>query len=67
MDEINNDVEDEEYEEQIERMIVENGMMLRGLANLLVRKGVVTQDELDEELDRLYEEMEEYEDEEERE
>ncbi|HVR42430.1 MAG TPA: hypothetical protein VMS56_03205 [Thermoanaerobaculia bacterium] len=53
------DFDDEEYEEQIERMIVENGMMLRGLANLLVRKGVVTQDELDEEMDRLYEEMEE--------
>lgn len=66
MDEIQ-DLDDEEYEEQIERMIVENGMMLRGLANLLVRKGIVTQEELDDEMDRLYEEMEEYEDEEERE
>lgn len=66
MDEMH-DLDDEEYEEQIERMIVENGMMLRGLANLLVRKGVVTQEELDDEMDRLYEEMEEYEDEEERE
>ena len=62
-----NDVDDEEYEEQIERMIVENGMMLRGLANLLVRKGLVTQEELDEEMDRLYDEMEEYEEEDERE
>ena len=66
MDEMH-DLDDEEYEEQIERMIVENGMMLRGLANLLVRKGLVTQEELDDEMDRLYEEMEEYEDEEERE
>ncbi|MGH9459402.1 MAG: hypothetical protein ACRD2J_17340 [Thermoanaerobaculia bacterium] len=66
MDEIN-DVDDEEYEEQIERMIVENGLMLRGLANLLVRKGVLAQEELDDEIDRLYEEMEEYEEEEERE
>lgn len=57
------DMDDEEYEEQIERMIVENGMMLRGLANLLVRKGILTQEELDDEMDRLYEEMEEYEDE----
>ena len=62
-----NDVDDEEYEEQIERMIVENGMMLRGLANLLVRKGLVSQEELDEEMDRLYDEMEEYEEEDERE
>ena len=66
MDE-NNGVEDEEYEDQIERMIIENGIMLRGLANLLVKKGVVAQDELDEELDRLYEEIEEYEEDEERE
>lgn len=66
MDEMH-DLDDEEYEEQIERMIVENGMMLRGLANLLVRKGVVTQEEIDDEMDRLYEEMEEYEDEDERE
>ncbi|HUP63661.1 MAG TPA: hypothetical protein VM557_00070 [Thermoanaerobaculia bacterium] len=62
-----NDVDDEEYEEQIERMIVENGMMLRGLANLLVRKGLVSQEEVDEEMDRLYDEMEEYEGEDERE
>lgn len=66
MDDIN-DIDDEEYEEQIERMIVENGMMLRALANLLVKKGVLAQEELDDEMDRLYEEMEEYEDEEERE
>ena len=62
-----NDIDDEEYEEQIERMIVENGMMLRALANLLVQKGALSQAELDDEMDRLYEEMEEYEDEEERE
>jgi hypothetical protein len=62
-----NDIDDEEYEEQIERMIVENGMMLRALANLLVQKGALSQAELDDEMDRLYEEMEEYEDDEERE
>ncbi|MGZ5382013.1 MAG: hypothetical protein ACXWFQ_09125 [Thermoanaerobaculia bacterium] len=66
MDDVN-DIDDEEYEEQIERMIVENGMMLRALANLLVQKGALSQAELDDEMDRLYEEMEEYEDEEERE
>ena len=66
MDDVN-DIDDEEYEEQIERMIVENGMMLRALANLLVKKGALSQEELDDEMDRLYEEMEEYEDEEERE
>lgn len=52
----------EEYEdEQIEQMIIESGLLIRSLANLLVKKGVLRQEEIDEEMDRLYDEMEEME------
>jgi len=52
----------EEYEdEQIEQMIIESGLLIRSLANLLVKKGVFRQEEIDEEMDRLYDEMEEME------
>lgn len=56
----------EEYEdEQIEQMIIESGLLIRSLANLLVKKGVLRQEEIDEEMDRLYDEMEEMEESEE--
>jgi len=52
----------EEYEdEQIEQMIIESGLLIRSLGNLLVKKGVLRQEEIDEEMDRLYDEMEEME------
>jgi len=52
----------EEYEdEQIEQMIIESGLLIRSLANLLVKKGVLRQEEIDEEMDRLYDAMEEME------
>ena len=58
----NDDVEkdDEEYDEQIEQMIIENGILLHSLAALLVRKGILKQDEIDSEMDRLYDEMENF-------
>src|SRR5689334_14857870 len=45
MDDIdrNNDAEYDEDDEQIEQMIIENGILLHSLAALLVRKGVLTQ------------------------
>jgi hypothetical protein len=49
----------EEYEDQIEQMILENGMLTHSIINLLVKKGVLTRDEIDEEMDRLYGEAEE--------
>lgn len=50
----------EEYEdEQIEQMIIESGLLIRSLANLLVKKGVLAQEDIDEEMDRLYDAMEE--------
>jgi len=55
-----NDEDDEEYDEQIEQMIIENGILLHSIAALLVRKGVLKQEEIDGEMDRLYDEMENF-------
>jgi hypothetical protein len=61
MDDIErNDGDDEEYDEQIEQMIIENGILLHSIAALLVRKGVLKQEEIDGEMDRLYDEMENF-------
>lgn len=51
----------DEDDEQIEQMIIENGILLHSLSALLVRKGILKQDEIDAEMDRLYEEMESFE------
>ena len=63
MDEIERptDAEYEDDDEQIEQMIIENGILLHSLATLLVRKGILKQDEIDAEMDRLYDEMENFE------
>lgn len=63
MDEIerSDDAEYDEDDEQIEQMIIENGILLHSLATLLVRKGVLTQEEIDTEMDRLYDQMENFE------
>jgi hypothetical protein len=62
MDEIRNDADElEDDDEQIEQMIIENGILLHSLAALLVRKGVLKQEEIDAEMDRLYDEMENFE------
>jgi hypothetical protein len=60
MDEIEHDDEDEYEDEQIEQMIIDNGILLHSLATLLVRKGVLKQEEIDAEMDRLYDEMESF-------
>lgn len=51
----------DEDDEQIEQMIIENGILLHSLSALLVRKGILKQEEIDAEMDRLYEEMENFE------
>jgi hypothetical protein len=62
MDDIErNNGEFEDDDEQIEQMIIENGILLHSLATLLVRKGVLKQEEIDAEMDRLYDEMENFE------
>ena len=61
MDENEHDDQGEEYEdEQLEQMIIENGILLHSLATLLVRKGILKQEEIDAEVDRLYDEMENF-------
>ena len=63
MDDIDrtNEAEYDEDDEQIEQMIIENGILLHSLAALLVRKGVLTQEEIDAEMDLLYDQMENFE------
>lgn len=63
MDDIDraNDADYEEDDEQIEQMIIENGILLHSLAALLVRKNVLTQEEIDGEMDKLYDQMENFE------
>lgn len=61
MDENEHDDQGEDYEdEQLEQMIIENGILLHSLATLLVRKGILKQEEIDAEVDRLYDEMENF-------
>ena len=50
----------EEFDEQFEQMLIENGVLVHALAALLVRKGILKQEEIDAEMDRLYEEMENF-------
>ena len=61
-DEKNNgpEYEDDEEYEQIEQMIIDNGILLHSLSNLLVQKGILKQDEIDAEMTRLYDEMENF-------
>jgi uncharacterized membrane-anchored protein YhcB (DUF1043 family) len=51
----------DEFDEQFEQMLVENGVLVHALAALLVRKGILTQEEIDAEMDKLFDEMENYE------
>lgn len=59
------EVEVDDYEDQIEQMIVETSMKIQSVVNLLVQKGILKQDEVDAEMDKLYEQMEQFEDEDE--
>lgn len=63
MDDIerNDGADYEDDDEQIEQMIIENGILLHSLSTLLVRKGILKQEEIDAEMDRLYDEMENFE------
>jgi len=63
MDEIDRNDNDAEDDDQFEQMIVENSILLHSLAALLVRKGVLKQEEIDAEMDKLYDEMEKFDEE----
>ena len=62
MDDIEKNTDGEEFEddEQIEQMIIDNGILLHSIASLLVKKGVLKQDEIVAEMDRLYDEIENF-------
>ena len=60
MDDIDRDGGEGDDDEQFEQMIVENSILLHSLAALLVRKGVIKQEEIDAEMDKLYDEMEKF-------
>ena len=55
------DDEDDDYQEQIEQMVMENGMLVHSIAALLVQKGVLKQEEIDAEMQKLYDQIEEFE------
>lgn len=50
----------EELEDQLEQMLIENGVLVHALAGLLVRKGILKQEEIDAEMDKLFDEMESF-------
>lgn len=52
------DMLDDELDEQLEQMILDNGILLHALINVLQKKGVFLKNELEEEVERLYAEME---------
>ena len=56
----NDDMESDDYEEQIEQMMIENGMLLHAVVNVLLKKGLIKQEEIDGEMDKLYDEMEQF-------
>ena len=57
MEDMNNGFDDvDEYEEQIESLILENGMLTHALINVLVKKGLIAREDIDEEVNRLYDE-----------
>ena len=52
-----------EDDDQFEQMIIESSILLHSLAALLVRKGILKQEEIDAEMDKLYDEMEKFDEE----
>ena len=60
MDEIDRDDADEYDDEHIEQMIIDNQIRLHSLAAILIRKGLLKQEEIDTEMDRMYQELENF-------
>jgi hypothetical protein len=64
MDDIErNDNNGADDDDQFEQMIIENSILLHSIAALLVRKGILKQEEIDAEMDKLYDEMEKFDEE----
>jgi len=63
MDDIERNDNGAEDDDQFEQMIIENSILLHSVAALLVRKGILKQEEVDAEMDKLYDEMEKFDEE----
>lgn len=64
MDDIErNDNGGDDDDDQFEQMIIENSILLHSIAALLERKGILKQEEIDAEMDKLYDEMEKFDEE----
>ena len=63
MDDIERNDNGADDDDQFEQMIIENSILLHGVAALLVRKGILKQEEIDAEMDKLYDEMEKFDEE----
>lgn len=62
MDDIDRSGDGADDDERFEEMIVENSILLHSLAALLVRKGILKQEEIDDEMDKMYDEMKQFDD-----
>ena len=63
MDDIERNDNGADDDDQFEQMIIENSILLHSIAALLVRKGILKQEEVDAEMDKLYDEMEKFDEE----
>ena len=63
MDDIERNDNGADDDDQFEQMIIENSILLHSLAALLVRKGILKQEDVDAEMDKLYDEMEKFDEE----
>ena len=60
MDPENGDYEDlDDFEEQVEQLVLENGILLHAVVNLLVKNGAISREDLDDEIEKLYRQAEE--------
>jgi hypothetical protein len=58
MDDIRTPDGEDDFEDQLEQVVFDNSVLLHALTEVLIRKGVIQQDELEEELNKLYKETE---------
>ncbi len=53
MDDIRTPDDSEDFDDQLENVVFDNSLLLHALTEVLTRKGIITREELDEELNRL--------------
>ena len=49
---------DDDYEEQLEQMVADNGLLLHALVEVLIQKGLIQREEIEAQIDRLAGEFE---------